>query len=178
MCTKYEGNEIRTVPGLDEVGFLTDIVTIKVRTSYVFGLIIKLLCDETVGYFTKTMERIERMYVENDETPIILICHSMGCKTGHYLLNFVLEKLGAVHGREWINTHVHTYMPLGVPHLGAPSLVNAAFMGSLNPMADPMLSLEERLVSDWSIGSVAWLLFCPKHLDPMSGWTINVGSLG
>ena len=34
--------------------------------------------EERDGYFTKTMERVESMYKDNDDLPIILACHSMG----------------------------------------------------------------------------------------------------
>mmetsp|Transcript_6364 Transcript_6364/g.15050 ORF Transcript_6364/g.15050 Transcript_6364/m.15050 type:complete len:745 (-) Transcript_6364:627-2861(-) len=182
MCTEREGNEIRAIQGLDGVDFLTEIATINVGVSYVFGPIIRLLCgegyvrgvsldacpydwrippsvlEERDCYFTNTMERIEKMYTDNYNSPVVLVCHSMGCKTGHYLLNFVLEKKGNVEGRQWIDQYVHTYMPLGAPHLGAPSLVGSAFTASLNPMLDPMLSLAERLVFARSLGSAGWLL--------------------
>ena len=46
------------------------------------------------GYLTKMIERIERMYKENDNLPILLICHSMGAKMGHYFLNFAKHHKG------------------------------------------------------------------------------------
>lgn len=189
MCTEREGNEIRPIPGLGGVDFLMEIANITIEASYVFGPIIKLLnnigyveglnldacpydwrvppsvLEERDGYFTQTMKRIERMYTENDETPVVLLCHSMGGKTGHYLLNFVLERLGAVAGREWIDQHIHTYMPVGAVHIGCPKLVATAFSGSFNPILDPILSLEERLVFSRSLGSGVWLM--PTTLPSM-----------
>ena len=35
-----------------------------------------------------------------------MCCHSMGCRMGHYFLNFCLREKG----REWIDRHIHTYM--------------------------------------------------------------------
>ena len=46
------------------------------------------------GYLTKTMNRVEKMYDDNNKLPIILCCHSMGSKMGHYFLNFALKKKG------------------------------------------------------------------------------------
>ncbi len=186
MCTEREGNEIRPIPGLDGVDFLTDIASINVGASYVFGPIIKLLrgigytkgvnldacpydwrippsvLEERDGYFTKTMERIEKMYEDNENKPVVLLCHSMGAKTGHYLLNFALARLGSSAGRVWIDKHVHTYMCLGATHIGVPATIATAFSGVLNATLDPMLSLQDRLVFSRSVGSGVWLM--PKTL--------------
>ena len=182
MCTEREGNEIRPIPGLDGVDFLADIVGISIGASYVFGPIIKILTElgyvkgrnldgcpydwripplcleERDGYFSKTMERIEKMFLDCDCNPVVLLCHSMGGKVGHYLLNFVLEKLGASAGRAWIDKHVHTYMPLGAPHIGVPEIIGTTFSGSLHSILDKMLSLPERLVLTRSMGSGVWLM--------------------
>ncbi len=181
-CTEREGNEIRPIPGLDGVDFLTDIANINVGASYVFGPVIKLLVgigyvkglnldacpydwrippsvlEERDGYFTKTMERIEKMWEDNGGKSLVLLCHSMGAKSGHYLLNFVIERLGASKGREWIDKHIHTYMPLGGTHIGVPATVATSFSGVLNATLDPMLSLQDRLVFSRSMGSGVWLM--------------------
>lgn len=118
MCTERKGNEIRPIPGLDGVDFLTDLATIKVGASYVFGPLIKILeskgytpskdldavtydwrippseLEKRDGYFTKSLERIEKMYSDSENTPVVLMCHSMGCKVGHYLLGFAKAHRG------------------------------------------------------------------------------------
>ena len=182
MCTEREGNEIRPIPGLKGVNFLTDIANIKVGASYVFAPVIKLLringyvkgvnldacpydwrvppsiLEERDGYFTKTMERIERMVAECDGKPVVLLCHSMGGKCGHYLLNFVIETLGPVDGRAWLDKHIHTYMPLGAAHIGAPSILASTFSAELNPVLDSLVTMQERLVFSRSLGSACWLM--------------------
>lgn len=50
----------------------------------------------------------------NTGNPVILLCHSMGVKTGHYLMKFAKDKKG----QEWIDKNIHTYMPVGGPILG------------------------------------------------------------
>eukprot|EP00578_Thalassiosira_sp_NH16_P011737 CAMPEP_0181128202 /NCGR_PEP_ID=MMETSP1071-20121207/28620_1 /TAXON_ID=35127 /ORGANISM="Thalassiosira sp., Strain NH16" /LENGTH=43 /DNA_ID= /DNA_START= /DNA_END= /DNA_ORIENTATION= len=41
------------------------------------------------------MNTIERLHKNSrSNNGVVLLCHSMGCKAGHYLLNFVLHKLG------------------------------------------------------------------------------------
>lgn len=58
------------------------------------------------SYFTNAMQKIEHLYKQTDSTPVVLLCHSMGCKMGHYLLNFVLHKLGEADGQTWIDEYV------------------------------------------------------------------------
>lgn len=60
------------------------------------------------SYFSETMVLIEKMYDANQCTPIILLCHSMGCKTGHYLLNYIHDHTNG--GIDWLNKYI--YMPI------------------------------------------------------------------
>ena len=71
------------------------------------------------SYFTNTMQLIETLYRNSNGSPVVLLCHSMGCKTAHYLLNFVVQLLGDEEGRKWIDKYVYAYVPVGAPHLGA-----------------------------------------------------------
>jgi len=114
------------------------------------------------GYLTKTMQRVEVMVEENDGLPIVMCCHSMGCKMGHYFLNFCLKEKG----REWIDRHIHTYMPVGAPHCGAETTVRlgATGTGLLGFVDDHMLSLDEGLIMYRSWGSGPWLI--PRELPP------------
>jgi lysophospholipase-3 len=82
------------------------------------------------------MRRIEEMYHANRRLPIVLVCHSMGCKMGHYFLNFCLEKKG----QAWLDTYIHSYMPVGAPHLGVSLSVRAGATGQgLNDQVDMMM---------------------------------------
>ena len=67
------------------------------------------------------MATVERMYESNGRTPVVLVCHSLGTKVGHYLCDFA--------GREWCDRYVHTYMPVGAPHLGAPKALRGNVTG-------------------------------------------------
>lgn len=182
MSTEREGNEIRPIPGLKGVNFLTDIANIKVGASYVFAPVIKLLkgygyvkglnldacpydwrvppstLEERDGYFTKTMERIERMVEQCGGKPVVLLCHSMGGKCGHYLLNFVIETKGPDEGRQWLDQHIHTYMPLGAAHIGVPAILATTFSAELNPAFDSLMTMQERMVFSRSLGSGVWLM--------------------
>ncbi len=124
------GVKVRAIPGFDGVSYITP-GTFTNSVSYVFGPVIDKLkeigynaggktnlmaapndwrmapctLEERDQYFTKTIGMIEELY-NNNGSPVILLCHSLGCKAAHYLLNFVLEKKG----QEWIDKHVHTYL--------------------------------------------------------------------
>lgn len=65
------------------------------------------MCTEARdGYLTQTMKRVEKMYQENGGLPVVMCCHSMGSRMGHYFLNFCQREKG----RDWIDKHIHTYM--------------------------------------------------------------------
>ena len=102
------------------------------------------------------MRTIERLYKASGNLPVVLLCHSMGCKTGHYLLNFVLHKLGDPDGGAWIDKHVHSYVPVGAPHLGAPKSVRGQIDGDKMGL-EAFLEKDEGILMGRSFGSVPWL---------------------
>lgn len=132
MESDAPGIKVRAIPGLEGVDYLAP-GAITSHISYVFGPVIKVLeekgynsengstnlmaapydwrlapctMEERDKYFTKTMACIEELYASNDSTPVVLLCHSLGCKVAHYLLNFALDS----RGQSWIDKYVHTYM--------------------------------------------------------------------
>jgi len=181
--TERRGNEIRAVSGLNGCDYLTKFMNKDVGASYVFGHVIKALeiagytkgvdldaatydwrmtpgmLEKRDKYFTTTMDRIERMYKECDNGPVVLLCHSLGAKVGHYLLNFAKDR----RGQAWVDTHIHTYLPVGGVHAGAPVAVGNALVGvSIDPMIDPILSTEERIMFARNLGVGPWLI--PRQL--------------
>lgn len=120
------------------------------------------------------MSTIERMYEQSNNSSVVLLCHSMGCKTAHYLLNFVLYRLGAVDGQKWLDKHIHSYVPVGAPHVGAPKSVRAIIDGDKMGL-DAFLDDSEGMVFGRSLGSGPWLfpLERESHKDSYSA-----GSLG
>jgi hypothetical protein len=171
MCNERPGVRLRALPGLSGVDYLTDSALTKL-SSYVFGPCIRALLamgyqeeveldaapydwrlppsmtEERDGYLTATMRRIERMYKENNQCPVVLLCHSMGCKMGHYLLNFARKHRGQI----WIDQHIHTYMPVGAPHLGVSKALRASISGDKMTL-DAFLNDEEGLFLGRSLGS-------------------------
>ena len=56
-------------------------------------------------YFTKTIEKVETLYHNNSGTKVVLLCHSLGCLCGEYLLRFANAK-----DESWTEKYIHTYM--------------------------------------------------------------------
>ena len=81
------------------------------------------------------------MYDENILTIFVFcVIFKVGCKCGHYLLSFAKKH----RGKNWLDKFIHSYMPVGGPHLGAPATISMAFNPQMNPMLDPMLRPEVR----------------------------------
>jgi Lecithin:cholesterol acyltransferase len=176
MCTERAGNELRAIPGLEGVEFLSDDSMTRLGT-YVFGPVTSALqkmgyirgvdldaapydwrlppslTEERDAYHTNTIARIEKMYRDNGHTPVALLCHSLGCKMGHYFLNFCLH----TKGQEWIDTHIYAYMPVGGPHLGVSKALRASISGDKMAL-DAFLSDEEGLILGRSLGSGPWMM--------------------
>jgi pimeloyl-ACP methyl ester carboxylesterase len=111
------------------------------------------------GYFSETIQMIEEMYQRNKGTPVILLGYSMGAKVAHYLLNSA--KL--LKGQAWVDTRIHTYIPVAAPHLGAPMALRSIIAGDMMGL-DNVLDKEEALGLVRSYGSLPWLL--PATLPP------------
>jgi hypothetical protein len=171
------GIKVRAIEGLEGVDYLSP-GTFTNMVSYVFGPAIIALekggynttntnlmaspydwrlppqeLEIRDKYFSRTMGYVEKLYNENNHTPVIIIGHSMGCKNAHYFLNFLEDKKG----RAWIDKHIHTYMPIGAPHLGAPKALRSTISGDKMSL-DTFLNDEEALVLGRSFGSGPWLL--------------------
>jgi hypothetical protein len=115
---------------------------------------------------TKMIERVERMYQENANLPIVLVCHSMGAKMGHYFLNFAKFHKG----QEWLDKYIHTYMPIGAPHGGVACAVRTGITGQgLDDMVDALVGNVSdglQMYRRWSCGN--WLMprMLPKGVFP------------
>jgi len=202
MVDEREGNRVRPYEGLKAVEWLADDAIGKSQAvvwaeltrflekemGYIRGKNLDavpydwrlppLTTETRDRYLTSTIERVERMYQENGGLPIVMCCHSMGCRMGHYFLNFCLREKG----REWIDQHIHTYMPVGAPHTGAPFTARLGIIGSgLVPFVDDVfkVSPEDGITMYRSWGSGCWLI--PSDLPNLAFPTCIVrreGELG
>ena len=177
------GIKVRPMTGLKGVdyllpGALTNFV------SYVFGPVIKVLnkvgyanevnldaspndwrlppseLEKRDGYFTKTMQKVETLYNNNGRRPVVLVCHSLGCLVGEYFLRFAHAK-----DSSWCETYIHTYMPVGAPHLGAPFTLRGIISGDKMGL-ETFLNDSEALAMSRSLGSIPWLI--PSAIPPLA----------
>jgi hypothetical protein len=185
MCLQYDmksekdGIEVRPIAGCSGVDYLAP-GALTDSMSKVFGPVLKLLkskgyeeginldaapydwrlppniLQERDKYFTNTMETIAHLYRQSNNTPVVILCHSMGCKTGHYLFNFVRHHLGEQDGQKWLDKYIHSYVPVGAPHIGAPKSVRSVFDGEKMGL-DSFLDDDEGLMLSRSLGSTPWL---------------------
>nr|WNY14363.1 putative phospholipid:diacylglycerol acyltransferase [Aurantiochytrium sp. SD116] len=183
LLSERDGISVRAIEGLHGVDFLEPGLFLNAQT-YVFGPLIKTLVkkggytrdkdldamsydwrmppgvlEERDQYFTRSLERIERMYHENDQQRVVLLCHSMGCQMAEYMLQFALRN----RGRSWIDKYVDTYIPIGGPHLGSPSALASVVRGSNMGLPRTFLSTHAALILGRSLGSTPLLL--PVHPD-------------
>lgn len=189
MVSERKGNRVRPYIGLEGVEYMSDSAITQVG-SWVHAPVVKTLLklgyikgkdldaapydwrlppsitEERDEYLTQTKEKIEQLYNANFRRPVILLCHSMGCKMGHYFLNWALQK----HGQKWIDEHIYSYMPIGAPHCGVSLAVRAGLTGAgLSPEVDFLLADDsEGLILYRSWGSGGWLMprVLPKHVVP------------
>ena len=175
MTTEREGVKVRPIKGLSGVDYLSP-GTLTDHVSYVFGPVIKALMKKggyrdgvdlqaspydwrlpptamegRDQYFTRTMDMIEDM-CSDGQNGVVLMCHSLGCKVGHYLLTFAKQQ----RGQEWIDRYIHTYMPVGGPHLGAPRALRGVLSGTKMSL-DAFLNDDEALSFGRTLGSGPWL---------------------
>ena len=125
------GIKVRNISGLEGVDYLTPGAFTN-TVSYVFGPVIKALeekgynsgrkpnlmaspydwrlapsdAEKRDEYYKRTLGYIEELFNNNDSTKVVLLCHSLGSRVGHYLLNYALD----TKGQDWIDKYVHTYM--------------------------------------------------------------------
>ncbi|CAB9510324.1 Phospholipid:diacylglycerol acyltransferase [Seminavis robusta] len=182
LRTEPAGIRVRPIQGLEGVDYLSPGAFTN-HVSYVFGPVIQALksagyqeeinlkaapydwrlppveLESRDQYFTKTLQQVEDLYQQSHDTPVVLLGHSLGTKTAHYFLNFCLAKKG----QAWIDQRIHTYMPVGAPHLGAPKALRSVVAGDKMGL-DAFLNAEEALALGRSFGSGPWLF--PSELPP------------
>ncbi|KAL3932880.1 MAG: hypothetical protein SGARI_003845, partial [Bacillariaceae sp.] len=161
---------VRPLPGLEGVDYLSP-GALTNHVSYVFGPLINALVkagwtrgvdldampydwripyralEERDSYFSRVKQRVEKMYGENKNTPVVLVCHSMGAKVGEYFFRWVHRK-----DPTWTQKYIHTYFPVGGAHLGAPKALRSLLTGDRMGL-EAFLSWSDALSFGRSLGS-------------------------
>jgi hypothetical protein len=81
------------------------------------------MLEERDGFFTQLRTIIEKT-AERCQSPVVIVAHSMGNRVLQYFLHRLVATEGDL-GRQWIDRHVHSYVAVGAPFLGAPKIVRS-----------------------------------------------------
>lgn len=172
------GVRIRPVEGLDACSYLDKGISLTRDASYVFGPLIDELeeagyikghdlfampydwrlppfyLQQRDGYFSYVVESVTEI-VRRTGRKTVFLCHSMGNRVMHYFLNW-LDLSFPGYGRKWISDHIHTWLAVGAPFLGAPKTVRGVITGDKLGL-DTFMNNNEGLIFGRSLGSIPWL---------------------
>ncbi|KAH3757413.1 Lecithin:cholesterol acyltransferase [Pelomyxa schiedti] len=104
------------------------------------------------AYFTDLKETIQRV-VRTTGNKVCLLGHSMGNRTIQYFLNKVKVEVG----QRWIDDHIHEFIAVGAPFLGAPKTIRSLCTGDRFGL-DALLEADEALAFSRTLGSSPQLL--------------------
>lgn len=83
--------------------------------------------EERDGYFSQLKQTIEHAKTTNAGRPVVLLAHSMGNRTVHYFLNWVLNTQDDA--QRWLDEHVHSFFAAAAPFLGSSAAFRGAMLG-------------------------------------------------
>jgi phospholipid:diacylglycerol acyltransferase len=106
--------------------------------------------EERDGYFTGLQLHIERLYKAHNNTPVTLLAHSLGCIVTFYFLQWVSHHSEL--GGDWVSKHLHAFVNIAGPLLGAPKALTATISGSTSEVAE--FGLVSREVVEKAINNV------------------------
>jgi len=108
--------------------------------------------EERDGYLTNLANSIQECSERNGK-PVMLLGHSMGNKMIHYFLFWAEAK----RGRAWIDKHIHTFIAVGAPWIGAPKMVRTLASGDREGL-ELLLSERQAIRMIRTVGSTMFLL--------------------
>jgi len=115
--------------------------------------------EERDGFFSNLKERITAM-VERTKSPVCVLGHSMGNRTLDYFFRFV--HAASQDGEQWLDTHIHSWIAVGAPLLGAPKAIRGVISGDALGL-EAFITQPEALMFGRSISTPGFLY--PIGLD-------------
>eukprot|EP01127_Copromyxa_protea_P016156 TRINITY_DN4751_c0_g1_i1.p1 TRINITY_DN4751_c0_g1~~TRINITY_DN4751_c0_g1_i1.p1 ORF type:complete len:957 (+),score=156.27 TRINITY_DN4751_c0_g1_i1:1083-3953(+) len=76
--------------------------------------------EERDKYFSKLHDRIEEIK-RRLQKPVVLVGHSMGNR----IIQYFTWMMHSLYGRRWLDEHIHGWVAVGAPWLGAPKMCRA-----------------------------------------------------
>lgn len=77
--------------------------------------------DENEKYFEDLKELIETSYKENNDTPAVIVCHSMGCLFSLYMFG--------QHDQAWKDKYIRSWITIAAPFGGATESLHSILSG-------------------------------------------------
>lgn len=87
--------------------------------------------EERDRYFTKLRFLIEQARATNGGERVVLMGHSLGGMAALYFFQWLESPAGGGLGADWIDEHIHTFVNIGAPLLGAPKALAALVSGEM-----------------------------------------------
>lgn len=93
-----------------------------------------LALEERDNFFSKLAQNIEQTYVNNNNTTVVIACHSLGGVLSFYFQSWVenRERLRSPHTYQkgkWIGKYINSIITIGTPYLGAPKTASMYISG-------------------------------------------------
>ena len=93
---------------------------------------------EARGYYTALRLLVEQMYIENNNTKVTVVVHSMGGPVSLYFLTEIVSQ-------EWKDIYIHSYVALAAAYGGAsvalPGIISGPVYTASNTTNNPMFEL-------------------------------------
>ena len=115
--------------------------------------------EERDFYFSALMTQIEFLHRTNKEK-VVLMAHSMGNRCVQYFMWFAEAQQPG-----WVDAHVHAFLALGPPFLGAPKAMRAVLTGDTMGL-DVFLTPEEAQLFTRACASSPWLFPLQERMFP------------
>lgn len=113
--------------------------------------------EERDQYFSRLKKEIVDLH-RTSGREVVLMAHSMGCRIGHYFLHWITHTMGEAKGKEWLDTHVHSFVPLAGPMAGAESGTEQFLQpGNCSGLAPAVVSFTDGFAMVRSWGSMPLL---------------------
>lgn len=127
--------------------------------------------EERDGHYSKIMKDMEDLVATNGGKKIVVITHSLGGVCAHYFFHWVAKSPQgqARGGVEWLSRHIHSFIPIAAPTLGAPDGSHSFLSGDEGQGLAPMvMSFADRhiVIRSWLMFGMIFPAGCGLMLQP------------
>lgn len=111
--------------------------------------------QERYQYFSNLKQKIEELFTSNENTPVVIIAHSMGNRVTQYFLEWLKEE-NSTTGQSWIDQHIERYIAVSPPWIGAPQAIRMLSTDGGFNLGGASLSGLKNVLQSFS--SIPWIL--------------------